>query len=123
SRFWLRGEDSNLVPGGSQPPALPTELPRNILGWRAGPDRARQKIWRAHVAVRRGGVNGLVQARWGSEARAGRGKPRGGPGAGTTRTSDPVVNSHLLYRLSYRGIFSSGVPARIGRGRNFGGPM
>lgn len=43
--------------------------------------------------------------------------------AARTRTSDPVVNSHLLYRLSYRGIFSAGVPARIGRGRNFGGPM
>jgi hypothetical protein len=25
---------------------------------------------------------------------------------GRTRTADPVINSHLLYRLSYRGIYN-----------------
>ena len=28
-----------------------------------------------------------------------------------TRTSDPVINSHLLYRLSYRGMEKFRVPA------------
>lgn len=27
---------------------------------------------------------------------------------GRTRTADPVINSHLLYRLSYRGIRMKG---------------
>ena len=31
---------------------------------------------------------------------------------GRTRTADPVVNSHLLYRLSYSGIATRASPGR-----------
>lgn len=33
---------------------------------------------------------------------------------GRARTADPVINSHLLYRLSYRGTVRSGVYYRFG---------
>ena len=32
-----------------------------------------------------------------------------------TRTNDPAVNSRMLYRLSYRGIFMSALPIFPGR--------
>ena len=33
SNAWLPGRDSNPRQGGKQPPALPAELPGNILSW------------------------------------------------------------------------------------------
>ena len=33
-----------------------------------------------------------------------------------TRTWDPVINSHLLYRLSYHGIIGSPTPEAMGKG-------
>ena len=49
--------------------------------------------------------------------------PRTSPGNGSsgwTRTNDPVINSHLLYQLSYRGREGAYVTDRLpeGQGRN-----
>ena len=111
SANWLEIQDSNLEPTVPKTGALPIELISNIWrtvrgsnpwfpAWQAGVLTARltvHYIWWAvrdsnswHSACKADALpTELTALCFGSQRRA--------------RTADPVINSHLLYRLSYLG--------------------